>query len=304
MLKGVIFSLIASFLFGYIYYFSTLLEPLTTNQIFGYRIIFTFPFVLGAVFLLNQKSFIVEHFKRMQQKPWLILVFMTTSAITGFEMWLFLWAPIHNQALSVSLGYLLLPLIMVLVGRIFLKEYISHLKSIAVLLAFIGVSINIMMTGGLSWASAAVSGYALYFLLRKLFNITDLASFLIEVILMLPICFYFISDVDYAMIQQHNTYILWLLPLLGLFSGLAFIAYIAASNYLPINLLGLLGYAEPALLLVVSFVIGDTVKPENYPLFISLLLAMGFIIADGIKQMKEQRKQKQLKTARHLATGH
>lgn len=304
MLKGVIFSLTASFLFGYIYYFATLLEPLTINEIFGFRIILTFPFAIAAIFLLKQHHFISLHLKRIKKNPWLILVFITTSAITGFEMWLFLWAPNHNQALSVSLGYLLLPLVMVLVGRLFLKEHISTLKGIAVLLAFIGVSINIIMTGGLSWASIAVSGYALYFLLRKLFRITDLASFAIELVIMLPFCFYFIAEVDYSFIQQHNPYILWLLPLLGLFSGLAFIAYIAASNYLPINLLGLLGYAEPILLLVVSFVIGDKITPETYPLFMSLLLAMAFIIADGIKQMKAQKRQKKLKQAGQLVIEH
>ena len=35
----------------------------------------------------------------------------------GVQLWLFLWAPLHGRALPVSLGYFLLPLVMVLAGR-------------------------------------------------------------------------------------------------------------------------------------------------------------------------------------------
>ena len=39
MLRGVLISLLASLLFGYMYYFSTLLKPLSGTDIFGYRMI-------------------------------------------------------------------------------------------------------------------------------------------------------------------------------------------------------------------------------------------------------------------------
>jgi len=56
MFKGVLVSLLASFLFGYMYYFSTLLKPLSGTDIFGYRMIFTFPFVVLSVFLFKKKK--------------------------------------------------------------------------------------------------------------------------------------------------------------------------------------------------------------------------------------------------------
>ena len=55
MLRGVLISLLASFLFGYMYYFSTLLKPLSGTDIFGYRMIFTFPFVALSVIMFKQK---------------------------------------------------------------------------------------------------------------------------------------------------------------------------------------------------------------------------------------------------------
>ncbi|MDG6897248.1 permease [Actinobacillus delphinicola] len=282
MLKGVACSLSASMLFGYIYYFSTMLVPLTGEDIFAFRIIFTLPFIWAAVFLFRQRFFLKRHFRRIKKHPWLMLVFLTTASITGFEMWLFLWAPNNNEALNVSVGYLILPLMLVLMGRIFFKEKITRLKLVAILLAALGVATDIFAKGGGSWTSAAVCGYAVYFLLRKRFNIMDLASLAIEFTLLLPVCIYFGWHTDIAAAQQVNPHIMWRLVLLGLLSGTAFIFYILASNLLPMNMLGLLSYMEPTLLLISSIFIGEKISSDSYPLFAGLLASIFFVILDGV----------------------
>ncbi len=285
MLKGVAFSICASCLFGYLYYFSTLLTPLSGEEIFAFRVIYSIPFTWAGIFLFKQKYFLISHFRRIRATPWLFGIFLLNASITGFEMWLFLWAPNNGEALSVSVGYLILPLVLVFCGRIFLKERISPLKGIAVLSAILGVSIDIFSTGGMSWTSIAVCAYAIYFILRKRFNIADIASFAIELTLLLPLCLIFAWQTDLTFIQQQNEKIFYLLPFLGLLSGVAFLFYIAASNILPINLLGLLSYLEPTVLLVSSIMIGEKISPDNYPLFIGLTLAILFVIFDGVWQV-------------------
>ncbi len=282
MLKGVACSLSASMLFGYIYYFSTMLVPLTGEDIFAFRIIFTLPFIWAAVFLFRQRFFLKRHFRRIKKHPWLILVFISTASITGFEMWLFLWAPNNNEALNVSVGYLILPLMLVLMGRVFFKEKITRLKLVAILLAALGVATDIFAKGGGSWTSAAVCAYAVYFLLRKRFNIMDLASLAIEFTLLLPVCIYFAWHTDIPAAQEVNPHIMWRLVLLGLLSGTAFIFYILASNLLPMNMLGLLSYMEPTLLLISSIFIGEKISSDSYPLFAGLLASIFFVILDGV----------------------
>lgn len=291
MLKGICFSLSASILFGYLYYFSTLLLPLGGEDIFGFRIIFTLPFVIAAVLLFKQKRAFVEHLRRIKQTPYLLLAFLFNSAMLGVQMWLFLWAPNNGSAISVSLGYLLLPLVMVLVGRLIFKEHISQIKTLAVIIATLGVLFNIVVKGGLSWESLVVSlGYSAYFAIRKKFKIADLASFCLEMILLLPVCIYFAWQVDLAAIQQVNENIFILLILLGLISGVALNTYILASNTLPINVLGLLGYAEPIMMVFVSLMIGETMDSGTYPLFICLLLSMVLILIEGIMRLKKHKR--------------
>lgn len=288
MLKGITFSLLASALFGYLYYFSTFLLPLDGEDIFGYRVIFTTPFVIAAIFIFKQKYMLIQHFKRIKRQPWLLFVLLFNGSIMGFQMWLFLWAPNNGGALSVSLGYLLLPLVMVAVGRFFFNEQISRLKFSAILIAGIGILSTIILKGGFSWESLAVCTYAIYFMSRKWFGFNDITSFAIEMVMTLPVCFYFASQVDLAAVRLQNPNILTLLLLLGLISGVAFNAYIAASSLLPINVLGILGYAEPIMMLVVSFVIGEKIDPDNAPLLISLILGMGLIILDGVQSLKKK----------------
>lgn len=142
MFKGILVSLLASFLFGYMYYFSTLLKPLSGTDIFGYRMIFTFPFVLLSVTLFKQKAALIERLKRIQKRPHLALSYLLCGLLMGFQMWLFLWAPNNGSSLSVSFGYLLLPIVMVAAGRVFFKERISTFKFIAVIIATLGVISN------------------------------------------------------------------------------------------------------------------------------------------------------------------
>ena len=287
MLKGVLVSLFASSLFGYMYYFSTLLRPLTGTDIFGYRMIFTFPFVVSAVFIFRQQAALAQHFSRIIAKPYFALSYISCGFLMGFQMWLFLWAPNNGSSLSVSFGYLLLPIVMVVAGRLIFKERISRLKFIAVLIAALGVLSNIALKGGLSWEAIVICvGYTTYFSLRKALKNTDLAAFCLEMASLLPISIYFAWQTDFAFVEQTNPHIWALLGLLGLISGSALIAYVIASNLLPMNLLGLLGYVETILMVIISFFIGEKLDAQSYPLFICLILAMSLIIFDGIYKQK------------------
>ena len=89
MLRGILISLLASFLFGYMYYFSTLLKPLSGTDIFGYRMLFTFPFVALSVIMFKQKAGISGTYKTHQKQPLFALSYITCGALMGYQMWLF-----------------------------------------------------------------------------------------------------------------------------------------------------------------------------------------------------------------------
>ena len=293
MIKGVFCSLLASLLFGGLYYLATFLRPLAGEDVFGFRMVAMFPFLCLAVVVLKQKQEFIDFLKRLYTQPSLILVLCLSASLVGVQMWLFLWAPNSGLAIDVSIGYLLMPITMVAVGRWLYKEHLSLSKWLAIFFAFIGVMSNIFLTGKLSWASALVfTGYPLYFMVRKKFQISHIHSFVLEVALLTPIAIYFISQVDMPAIQQQNPNIYFYLFLLGLMSGVALMSYTLASTLVPFNMLGLLGYIEPCVMLLISFLIGERLSPDAYLLMICLAISIGLLILDGILVIAKRRKRR------------
>ncbi|MDE3984440.1 EamA family transporter, partial [Glaesserella parasuis] len=117
MIKGITFSVTASILFGVLYYLSTHLKPLSGEEIYGFRMWVSLPFVISALFIFKKNDEFNRYLKRLKQHPHLILVLLTTTAVTGSQMRLFLYAPNNGYAIDVSIGYLLMPIAMVAVGR-------------------------------------------------------------------------------------------------------------------------------------------------------------------------------------------
>lgn len=265
MIQGIFHSLLASVLFNCIYYMSVLMNPISTQALFGYRMIFTLPIVIAAIFLLRQQRNFKFMLLKIKLKPKILLILFITSLLSSFQMWLYLWAPSNGSALKVSIGYLIMPIVMAIFGRIFFKEYLSKTKLASIFFATLGVFSTAIISGGISWESAAVFClYPIYFVIRKHYNLANFSSFVIEIIFMFFLSFYFALSADMDYITRENPKIYYLLVTLGIISGTALIAQILSSTLVPINVLGLLTYFEPIMMLFVSFAIGERLEKSSY----------------------------------------
>lgn len=183
MLKGILASLAANVLFGAVYYFAILLRPLEGEAMFGFRIVVVIPFILLAIILFKQQSAFADLLQKIRQNPPLVLVILLLALNTGVQLWLFLWAPNHGQALQVSFGYLLLPIVAVALGKMVFKEHFTRLKWLSLLFAVIGVGSSLFFNSTISWATwVAGLGYPLYITLRRYFQINTLATFFCGVV--------------------------------------------------------------------------------------------------------------------------
>ena len=290
MLKGVFFCITANFLFGLGYYFAILLRPLSGESMFGFRIIVLIPFILLAILLFKQTPKFTQLWQKIKKNPPLIFILLLLALNTGVQLWLFMWAPNNGQAIPVSIGYLLLPIVAVALGKIVFKEHFTLLKWLSLIFAIIGVGINIILTGDFSWGTLVSGiGYPLYITLRRYFDINNLATFFIELLLVTPFALYFISQTEMQPILIENHYLYAILALFGLVNGVAFITYIASSNLLPVNVLGLLGYMEPLVMLAISFIIGESLDSKSYILMICLSLAITLLTIDNFRQGRLKR---------------
>lgn len=283
MAKDIFLALIGNILFGTGYYFALLLHPLTDTEMLGVRIIILLPIIFFAIFLFRQQESIKQLIAQLRRSPALIGILLLLTLNTGVQLWLFVWTPNNHQAIQVSIGYLLLTLVAVALGKLIFKEHLSRLKWWALVFAGLGVGTNMLLADEISWATfVAGFGYPIYIALRRYFKINTLATFCAELLLLLPLAVYFIWHIDSEAILQHNRGIYAYLTLFGLVNGTAFILYIYASNLLPINVLGLLGYAEPLVMLLISFAIGEVLTAKSYLLLACLLIAMILLAIDNL----------------------
>ncbi len=148
MSKGIALSVSASVLFAVMYYYTSLLSPLSGVEIFGWRMLLTAPCMTVFMVVSGEWKRVVELVRRLAGKPKLIVGLIGSAVLLGLQLWLFMWAPLNGYSLDVSLGYFLLPLSMVLTGRIAYGERLSYLQKIAVFFASLGVLNELYQVGG------------------------------------------------------------------------------------------------------------------------------------------------------------
>jgi len=292
MAHGVFLSILASALFGSMYYYSTLLSPLNGEEIFGWRMLLTLPML--SVFLWLSRDWVVvkSTAARVFREPQLLWVLPLSSLLLGVQLWLFLWAPLHGKALDVSLGYFMMPLVMVAIGRFYYKDKLTRFQTAAWGLALLGVSYELYRVGSFSWASLLVCvGYPYYFVLRSKFKTDHLGGLWFDMLLMMPLAiFYACFSPTFNLPGNYNAWLPLLVIGLGLLSTSALVAYILASKKLPFSLFGLLGYVEPVLLVIVAFLIGERIAPLQWPTYIAIWAALAVLALEGLLNLNAGRK--------------
>lgn len=291
MSKGIALSVSASALFAVMYYYTSLLAPLTGLEIFGWRMLLTMPCMTAFMLISREWKLVTTLVERLLATP-LLLGAMASSALMGAQLWLFMWAPLNGYSLDVSLGYFLLPLSMVLTGRIVYGERLSRFQKIAVFLATLGVLNELWQVGSLSWATLlVVVGYPFYFILRKRLGTDNLGGLWLDMALMLPLALWFVQSgaQGFGVFNQYP-WLSLLIPVLGVISASALVAYIVASRLLPLGLFGLLSYVEPVLLLGVALLLGESIQAEEWLTYIPIWMAVAVLVLEGFRHLVRQRR--------------
>ena len=290
--RGISLSVGASMLFALLSGYTRLLAPLDGLDIFAWRVVWTLPGALALLFLRRRWPQARELLQRLWREPLTCLTLLIVASLLGVQLWIFLWAPLHGRALEVSLGYFLLPLSMVLVGRFYYHERLDVFQWLAVACALVGVLHELWMTRSFAWPTLVVAlGYPPYFILRRKINADPVAGFVLEIALLLPFAAAMLYARDsLALVAQQSGLWLLLLPGLGLLSTVALGLYLGASRLLPMALFGILGYVEPVLLVGVALVfLGEALAPGQLFTYIPIWCAVALTAVHSVRLLQKER---------------
>lgn len=130
--QGVLLCVFSQCLFGLLYLFSLWLQPLNGTDVFAWRMV-TMLFGLALIIFptVGCRSILrlTQEILGKSWSPWTIFLLGTANA--GSQFWLFMWATVNGEGVNIAMGYFLFPLVMALLGRIWLKEPLSNIQKIA-----------------------------------------------------------------------------------------------------------------------------------------------------------------------------
>ncbi len=291
MIRGVLASVVASAIFASLYYYATLMTPLTGEEIYGWRMMFTAPGVTVLLLASREWGQVRKTLRRLADQPALLLVYVANAAMLGAQMWIFTWAPLHGRAMEVTLGYFLMPLMLVVVGRVLYGDRLSRWQQVATALALIGVVNELVQVGGMAWPTVFVAlGYPAYFVCRRHFRVDRHGDSWLEMHLMVPAALWFLLAGPTGIADTlSDGRLLAVIPGLGLLSAMAFSLYFFAMRTLNFSLFGLLGYVEPVLLVFVALMLGERLSLVELGTYVPIWMAVGVLVVEGVVRLRRMR---------------
>ncbi|MEI6129582.1 MAG: EamA family transporter RarD [Planctomycetota bacterium] len=182
------------------------------------------------------------------------------SSILLTTNWLvYLYGVNSGQVTECSLGYFLVPLVIVAVGRFVMREQLRWPQWIAVGSAAIGVLLLVIHLGGIPWIALSLAGsWAAYSFMRKLSPIDALTGLSVETILIAPL---FIS----WLVWQHHTgdgallrvdgQTHMLLFSAGVITAFPLLLFGYGAQRIRLATLGLMQYISPSIQLLLAVVL-------------------------------------------------
>jgi len=278
--KGVFASVLASVLFGVIFFLAGQLSS-SAEVVFAWRVVATLSLYLVALCHPAARRALGLLWRRLIVRWWMPLIALLLTTIVGVQLWLFMWAPMNGHGLDAGLGYLLLPISLVLCGRFLMRAHVSRSQWIVVALAVVAVGIKIAATPQLSWVTWAICiPYAVYFVLRQRFGLDGPMVFGVELAVLSPVAAWFLLAASPGPLPAAE---LTGLITVGFVGGIAMVLYLAASSMLSMPVFGLLSYVEPVLLVVVALLLGEHMQGADVAVYGILAVALAVLGVDGFR---------------------
>lgn len=274
--RGLVYSLIAHGFWGLMPLYLLLVHDVPALEFVAWRLVFTLPLCLIALWWTGtfaELRAVLRHRRAM-------LTLLGTAALIGVNWFLYVQAIQTGHVYAASLGYYILPLVMMLLGMVFLGERLSKLQWSAVALA--GVGVGALALGALTtlWLSMAMAlTFGTYGLLRKTVHAGPVVGLTLETLILMPpaiavVGWYAASPGGSALGQ--GPLVATAVAGSGIMTAVPLIMFASAARALPYTVIGFLQFLSPTLVFVLGLtVFGEPLKPAQAACYVMIWLAAG-----------------------------
>lgn len=255
-------------------------EGVSAMEMLMHRIVWSVPF--GALIVAARRQW-PEIGRAIADRR--TLGFLALSAVVIAVNWLvYTWAVQNSQVFQASLGYYINPLMLVVVGSVFLGERLRQMQLVAVLLAAAGVTVLAVSGGQFPFISIALAtSFTVYGVIRKQINVGAMPGLFIETLLLFaPSAIYLTIVVQSGAspFTPGNPAMVALLLMAGPLTVLPLLFFAIAARRLRLSTLGFLQFIGPTGQFMVGYYYGEELTIPHIVCFGLIWTAVALFILD------------------------
>ena len=248
---GIGYALLAFSAWGFIPIYWKLLNTVPSMEILTHRMVWSVFFLLGL--LAVQKR--LGEFRELFHSPKYIFMLLGTATLLGANWFVYIYGVNTNQVIETSLGYFISPLLVILLGAVFLRERLNIWQVVAVGFAALGVLNFIWNFGSLPWIALSLAfTFSFYGLFRKMTPVKPLVGLLMETALLTPLAVVLIAFWEIDGTGHFGT--TWMTDFLlfggGVVTSLPLLWFINSGKRLHYSTIGFFQYLTPSIQLAIG----------------------------------------------------
>lgn len=261
-----------------------LVKSVPAVEFVAWRILFTLP-LCGAIIAWRKAG---DEIRAVLRDRRVLLTLLASSTLIAVNWFLYVWAINNGHVYAASLGYYILPLLMMLLGLVSLGERLTRVQWAAVALAALGVAM--LAVGALTtlWLSLSMAlTFALYGLLRKTVNAGALAGLTIESLILGPPA---LALVAWSAAQpagsalSHGPGLVGAVAFSGPMTAIPLIMFTFAARRLPYTIVGLFQFASPTIVFILGLLVfREALNPAQLACFVVIWTAVALFVWDILR---------------------
>lgn len=285
--SGLFLALAAHAFWGSMPLYLLLVQSVPPLEFVAWRLVFTLPLCLALLAVVRGWG----ELRSVLRDRRAFLTLLGSASMVAVNWWLYVWAIHNGHIYAASLGYYILPLMMMLLGLVVLGEKLTRGQWAAVVLA--GLGVGILAIGALTtmWLSLAMAvTFGIYGLLRKTVAAGALAGLTVESLILIPVAlaivaWYATSPAGSALSQG------WGVALAVAWSGpmtaLPLMMFAASARRMPYTVIGFLQFSSPTIVFVLGLtVFGEELRPAQLACYMLIWAAAALFTWELLRSRK------------------
>jgi chloramphenicol-sensitive protein RarD len=287
--SGLLYALGAHAFWGSMPLYLLLVQSVPPLEFVAWRLIFTLPLCLAMLAATRGWT----ELRSVLRDRRALLTLLASATMVAVNWWLYVWAIHNGHVYAASLGYYILPLMMMLLGLVVLGEKLTRRQWAAVVLA--GLGVGILAIGALTtmWLSVSMAvTFGVYGLLRKTVAAGPLAGLTIESMILVPaalaiVGYYSTTPAGPALAQGWDVAlaVAWSGPM----TAVPLMWFAIAARRMPYTVIGFLQFSSPTIVFVLGLtVFGEELRPAQLACYVLIWAAAALFTWELLRGRKAE----------------